>query len=215
MGTVRSIASRARARRGSTATPAPRTGTWAASGAPADDQVAAAAPGDAMLTSVPADVIALYTSVLGVLTGIVTINPVNGYLPLRWWLYGGCIVAILLVVPLSYYLAPGGRPAAGRPTVLPHPERPGEKLSAGAPPPGGAPPPAQENPAKWPFPLSDTVIPAFSFAVWGLIVPGSPLYLILKSPTLPVVVAVLTATGAFLTTSVFDPLLAREAKERQ
>jgi hypothetical protein len=127
---------------------------------------------DRLAAAVPTDVIVLYTTVLGVLASSLT-NGSGIYLPLRWSLYGGCLLAILVSVPLTYRLT------AGRSARLP---------------------------------VAETVTALWAFAVWGLVVPASPLYVVLHPPTLPVVVGSLTAVGLYVLTGVLGPLLDRPAR---
>ncbi|GAA3019537.1 hypothetical protein GCM10020229_33520 [Kitasatospora albolonga] len=182
-----------------------------------------------LLNTVPVEVVALYTTVLGVLTSVLAADAQDSYLPLRWWLYGGCVLATVMAVPLAYSLdkAPpaeqGQEPAAEPPVTAPPQKPPGVDGPAGAsalvPAVGAAAAPAAvETPVKKPpgrdrrGPVAETFMAAFSFAVWGLVIPESPLYLLMEAPTLPVVVALLSAAGAFLANNVFGPWLDRPAR---
>jgi hypothetical protein len=160
----------------------------------------------ALVNAVPIDVIVLYTTVIGVLAGVLKDASANSYLPLRWAIYGGCIAGICILVPLTFYLQ--GQPGATRTGA------PG--LPVG-PPVGQALPGAQGPQPIRPrtprvIPVSETVIAALSFAFWGLIIPGSPLYVALKPPTLPVTVTTLSAVGVFVMTSIVAPVLRRPAQ---
>ncbi|MGW0647299.1 hypothetical protein ACWD4T_00590 [Streptomyces umbrinus] len=153
----------------------------------------------------------LYTSVLGVLTGVLEDNDAASYVPLRWVLYGGCILATALALNVTYVFTrvqrkgePENRgtndnlPPIAPPAPAPQPAQPSE--------------PADDKPrAQEGMPVAETVMACVSFAVWGLVVPGSPLYVILQPPTLPVVVAALSAAGTFVAAVVFAPWLNRNA----
>lgn len=56
--------------------------------------------------AIPSDVAALYTSVVGVLAGVLRNDPNTTYLPLRWALYGGCLLATFVAVIAGYYSLP-------------------------------------------------------------------------------------------------------------
>lgn len=129
-----------------------------------------------LAAAVPTDIAAFYTTVLGVLAGILVENPGGSfYLPLRWWLYAGGLVATLLAVPIAYRAAaPAGR-------------------------------------RRRKLPIVETVTAVIAFAVWGLVVPTSPLYFILKAPVLPIAVAILSAGGAMVLTAMLSPLLDKPA----
>jgi hypothetical protein len=125
---------------------------------------------DTLSAAIPSDVAALYTSVVGVLAGVLQSNADASYLPLRWGLYGGCLLATLIAVIGSY------RSLSNRKRKLP-----------------------------W----AETITALTAFAFWGLVVPESPLYFLLKTPLLPVLIALLTGIGAFTLTSVCRPWLDR------
>ncbi|NMO51736.1 hypothetical protein HH310_11095 [Actinoplanes sp. TBRC 11911] len=133
------------------------------------------AASDVLMAAVPIDVVVLYTTVLGVLSGVVPDNEPNSYLGLRWGLYLGCLVATVLAVWVAYRVAPR--------------------------PPGAV--------VKRRVPWAEMGTASFAFATWGLVLPDSVLYALLDPPTLPVIVAVLAAFGAFVFTAVLTPLLGR------
>jgi hypothetical protein len=133
---------------------------------------------DRLAAAVPADVIVLYTTVLGVLASSLSAGS-GTYLPLRWSLYFGCVLAIVVSMPLAYRLeARQSATEAGRRR----------------------------------FPVAEVVTALWSFAVWGLVVPASPLYVLMGPPTLPVVVGSLTAVGVYVLTGILGPLLGRQVK---
>ncbi|MFJ9455386.1 hypothetical protein ACIRST_09930 [Kitasatospora sp. NPDC101447] len=210
---IRSLAVTARRRRApAVAVRPPTSGTWPAS---ATGNGESTAPGegngaDTLVEAVPTEVIALYTTVLGVLTGVVKDDPLATYLPLRWVLYGGCILGTAAAFFATYAFT--GTPAAKEPG--------GEDPAASRLPPlvgSGTPQPAPSRPEdktrKSEPPVAEACMGCFSFAVWGLVIPGSPLYVVLHAPTLPVVVTVLGAVGTFLATSIFAPWLRRGVKQ--
>jgi hypothetical protein len=195
--TIRSIAAGARARTAASTTPgAPVVVTTAAAG---PGGTSAPAGADTLLGWVPTDVVVLYTTVLGVLVGIVADEPLSTYLPMRWVLYGGCIAATGLAVLLAYYLQPVPDPGPQKPPGMQTPVA--ETL-----------PPADQRRR---VPVAETVAAVLAFGIWGLVIPGSPLYVVLDPPTLPVVVTTLSAVGVFLITVVFGPWLGRPASGRK
>ncbi|MFJ9447844.1 hypothetical protein ACIRRH_39345 [Kitasatospora sp. NPDC101235] len=173
----------------------------------------AAATSDTLAQAVPTEVIVLYTTVLGVLTGVLKGDVTATYLPLRWILYGGCIAGSALAFNLTYQLtktqsAPAPGQGGGQDRRRPEDLPPGEaraSAQAAARAHGGA---AGGTKPAWP--TAETFMACLSFAVWGLVVPGSPLYVELHPPTLPVVVTTLSAVGAFLSV-LFTPWLNRKA----
>jgi hypothetical protein len=56
-----------------------------------------------MLAIIPTEVVAAYTSVLGVLSAVVGSNAENEYVPLRWALWGASAIAVVLAVAVAYY----------------------------------------------------------------------------------------------------------------
>lgn len=158
----------------------------------AGDTGQAPAGADTLLKSVPTEVVVLYTTVIGVLSGIIkqsgvdNQNVLDGYEPLRWWLYGGCILGTIISIPIAYFFT----------KTTPN------QVEA-----------SDGDDRRWP--ISEMFMAAFSFAVWGLVIPGSPLYVVLRPPTLPVVVTVLSAGGAFVSTALFGPWLGRAAKGKR
>jgi hypothetical protein len=152
--------------------PPPTPEAVAAAGQPAG-QASQAGQLDTLTAAVPSDVAALYTSVVGVLAGALKSNPQASYLPLRWGLYGGCLLAILVAVTVSYRSLPDH---------------------------------------KRNLPVKEIVTALTAFAFWGLIIPESPLYVLVKAPTLPILVALLTGAGAFMLTSILRPWLGKNPK---
>jgi hypothetical protein len=145
---------------------------------PAAGEPVAAVPdagASALAAVVPTDVAAFYTTVLGVLAGILVESPGASYQPLRWWLYAGGLMATLLAVPIAYRAA------------------------------------ARSGSKKRRLPVVETVTAVFAFAVWGLVVPTSPLYFVLQAPVLPIAVAILSAAGAMVLTAMLSPLLEKPA----
>lgn len=128
---------------------------------------------ETLSAAVPSDVAVLYTSVVGVLAGVLKSDPSNSYMTLRWGLYGGCLLATLIAVVGSYRALPNRR----------------RKL-----------------------PLAEAITALTAFAFWGLIVPESPLYVLLRAPFLPILIALLTGAGAFTLTSVCRPWLDRASR---
>lgn len=131
---------------------------------------------DTLTAAVPADVAALYTSAVGVLAGVLKSDPSASYLPLRWGLYAGCLLATTIAVIGSYRSLPD---------------------------------------RKRKVPVAETVTALLSFGFWGLVVPESPLYILLKAPLLPIVIALLTGGGAFALVSVCQPWLARASEGKE
>ncbi|MFI5527956.1 hypothetical protein ACIA8O_05300 [Kitasatospora sp. NPDC051853] len=220
MSTIPSIARAARLRTEAAAVPVPGPpGTKTVTLRAAGPQQGAATPEakgrtadiSSLLNTVPVEVVALYTTVLGVLTSVLAADARDSYLPLRWCLYGGCVLATVLAVPLAYSLDKA--PDASRQAVVADPQKPpGVDGPAAAPPAEPAPsaPPVPGRDRRGP--AAETFMAAFSFAVWGLVIPESPLYLLLEAPTLPVAVALLSAAGAFVANNVFGPWLDRPAR---
>ncbi|MEU9881244.1 hypothetical protein [Streptomyces phaeochromogenes] len=64
---------------------------------------------------------------------------------------------------------------------------------------------------KWPF--LETAFSVTAFAFWGLVIPGSPLYVFLEGPTLGITTGVLAAVGALLVKVVFEPFLKTPVKQ--
>jgi uncharacterized membrane protein len=60
---------------------------------------------------------------------------------------------------------------------------------------------------KWP--LLEMIFAAIAFAFWGLVIPGSPLYVLQDTPTLAITTGILAAVGVFFVKAVFEPLLKR------
>ncbi|MFG2328747.1 hypothetical protein ACGFMM_03905 [Streptomyces sp. NPDC048604] len=183
---------------------------WPAATGPTDTAGAAGAvTSDALVAALPTEVIVLYTSVLGVLTGVLKDDPTASYVPLRWTLYGGCILATAIALNVTYVFASVERKDERRR------ERENGRASDQLPPgvaaatPQPAEPAGDTGAAKEGKPVAETIMACISFAVWGLVVPGSPLYAMLQPPTLPVVIAVLSAAGTFVAAAVFAPWLNR------
>ncbi|MGW2251399.1 hypothetical protein ACWCXH_14470 [Kitasatospora sp. NPDC001660] len=214
---IRSLAVTARRRRApATAIRPSAPGTWPASAEPASG-AGEAGGSDALVSAIPTEVIVLYTTVLGVLTGVLKDNPLATYLPLRWILYGSCIFATGLALAVTYVFTDA--PETGETTA----ERPSDRREATELPPGEARKAAETTPAaaeepgsgattKQGWPWGETFMACSSFAVWGLVIPGSPLYVVLHPPTLPVVVAILSAVGTFLSATVFTPWLSHQVE---
>ncbi|WP_327188053.1 hypothetical protein [Streptomyces sp. NBC_01334] len=190
-----------------------RARAWAAGTGPSDAAAAAGAgTSDALVAALPTEVVVLYTSVLGVLTGVLEDNDAASYVPLRWALYGGCILATALALNVTYVFTRVQRNGE------PENRGPNDNLPPIASP---APAPQTSQPSEPAddkrgtqeegMPVAETVMACVSFAVWGLVVPGSPLYVILQPPTLPVVAAALSAAGTFVAAVVFAPWLNRKA----
>jgi hypothetical protein len=59
---------------------------------------------DTLSASIPSDVAAGYTTVIGVLAGALK-GGASTYLPLRWWLYSGCLVGTIVSAIVSYRTA--------------------------------------------------------------------------------------------------------------
>lgn len=179
---------------------------WAAGTGPGDAAAAGAGTSDALVAALPTEVIVLYTSVLGVLTGVLEDNDAASYVPLRWALYGGCLLATALALNVTYVFTRVQR--KGEPeNRSTNDNLPPIALTAPAPQPEPA---DDKRGTQEGMPVAETVMACVSFAVWGLVVPGSPLYVILQPPTLPVVVAVLSAAGTFVAAVVFAPWLNRK-----
>jgi uncharacterized membrane protein len=70
---------------------------------------------------------------------------------------------------------------------------------------------AANNKRKWP--LLEMFFAAIAFAFWGLVIPGSPLYVLQSTPTLAITTGILAAVGAFLVKVVFEPLLKRPVEK--
>ncbi|MER7585767.1 hypothetical protein [Kitasatospora sp. NPDC097691] len=214
---IRSLAVTARRRRTPAAAVRPPTArTWAAStagnGAPASTGESNGA--DTLVEAVPTEVIALYTTVLGVLTGVLKDDPLATYLPLRWVLYGGCILgtALAFVATYAFTDAPAAEESGAEDPLsgaalrdLPPLVEPGAAQAAPRSP--------KDRTRKSEPPVAEACMGCFSFAVWGLVIPGSPLYVVLHAPTLPVVVTILSAVGTFVATSIFAPWLKRDVKQ--
>ena len=62
--------------------------------------------------------------------------------------------------------------------------------------------------------MSELFVAVSSFGMWGLVVPGSALYGILRPPALPITVTALAAAGGLLVTLVFIPWHKRPAKRK-
>lgn len=206
--TIASIATLARQRSGQLPTSgASGPGVAPATGGPAAGSPAGEADISGLAGAIPIDVIVLYTTVIGVLAGVLKDSTANSYLPLRWAIYLGCIVGICILVPLTFYLQSQPDPAQRRAPALPVGPPIGQPA---APDPDAAPPVRRRLPRV--VPVSETVVAVLSFAFWGLVIPGSPLYAALKPPTLPVTVTTLSAVGVFVMTSIVAPLLKRPAQ---
>ncbi|WP_046778071.1 hypothetical protein [Streptomyces yangpuensis] len=206
---IGSLAVRAHRRR--SPGPADRPGearAWAAASGPTETEAAAGQlTSDALVAALPTEVIVLYTSVLGVLSGVLEDDDAASYVPLRWGLYCGCILATALALNVTYVFTGVQRKeeVGSRGGPLP----PNRSDDAATSP--HAKPDNDNDAGKEGMPVAETLMACVSFAVWGLVVPGSPLYVILLPPTLPVVVAVLSAAGTFFAAVVFAPWLNRKA----
>jgi hypothetical protein len=202
--TIASIAAMAR-QRSVPPSPGPVRGSGVApaAGTSGDGRAADIA---SLANAVPIDVIVLYTTVIGVLAGVLKDAGADSYLPLRWYIYFGCIAGICILVPVTYYLQ--NTDDSAPPPTLPLPVGPpvGQHLA----PDQYLQPPAVVRPPRR-VPVSETAIAVLAFAFWGLVVPGSPLYVWLDPPTLPVTVTTLSAVGVFILTSIAIPLLKRPA----
>lgn len=203
--TIASIAAVARQR---SVPPSPgrarASGVTPAAGTPGEERAADIA---SLANAVPIDVIVLYTTVIGVLAGVLKESSADSYLPLRWCIYFGCIVGICILVPVTYHLH--NTDDSAPPSAPPLPVGPpvGQHLA----PEENAQPPVLPRPPRR-VPVSETAIAVLAFAFWGLVVPGSPLYVWLDPPTLPVTVTTLSAVGLFVLTSIAIPLLKRPAQ---
>ncbi len=203
--TIASIAAVARRRSAPRSPGGPRgSGVAPAATAPGGQREADIA---SLANAVPIDVIVLYTTVIGVLAGVLKNAGADSYLPLRWYIYFGCILGICILVPVTYYLQNTDDPAPLPAAPLPLGPPVGQHL---APDEYAAPPVPARPPRR--VPVSETAIAVLAFAFWGLVVPGSPLYVWLDPPTLPVTVTTLSAVGVFILTSIAIPLLKRPAR---
>jgi hypothetical protein len=206
--TIASIAAVARQRSAAPSPGAPRgSGVAPAAATPGHDSSADIA---SLANAVPIDVIVLYTTVIGVLAGVLKNAGADSYLPLRWYIYFGCIAGICILVPVTYYLQNTDDSAP-----LPVPRLPvgppvGQHLAPDEFGAAGRAPTLVGAPRR--IPVSETIIAVLAFAFWGLVVPGSPLYVWLDPPTLPVTVTTLSAVGVFVLTSIAIPLLKRPAQ---
>ncbi|QIS03727.1 hypothetical protein F5X71_16620 [Nocardia brasiliensis] len=172
--------------------------------------------------AVPTDIIVFYTALVGLLEGIQK-DSNDSYYPLRWFIYAFALLATLVAVTVATRLRTGKTQATdpplpvGDPIAQPTPQAPNQQ-----PEPNQQPVPNQQPPnrarqrlsewwQRWSPPPAETITATFAFAVWGLITPGSPLYVALDSPVLPIVVGILTAGGALVMTVVISPILGRAA----
>jgi hypothetical protein len=117
---------------------------------------------------IPTEVILFYSSVIGVLEGVVKSTPANSYVPLRWAIMLCGVIAVAVTVLIAFFR--------------------GKELGGKS------------------FPTAMLTAVEVSFLAWAAIIPGSALYYVLKSPTLPVVIGIISATGVFLASVVFRPL---------
>ncbi|MBF6542320.1 hypothetical protein [Nocardia brasiliensis] len=164
--------------------------------------------------AVPTDIIVFYTALVGLLEGIQK-DSNDSYYPLRWFIYAAALLATLVAVTVASRLALDEVGAAGPPLPVGPPI--GQPAPASPPSPPNHPAPDVRRRQlsawwqRWRPPPAETITATFAFAVWGLITPGSPLYVALDSPVLPIVVGILTAGGALVMTVVISPILGRAA----
>ena len=122
---------------------------------------------DLLVRSIPTEVLAPYTALIGVIVGLAEESGSQRLL-MRWIIYGAGLAAIVLYLGLAYARQPRGR--------------------------------------KRRFPWVETLAGLLAFGAWGLVMPGSPLAVVLTGDDQTIWVAIITIGGAFLVSLLIEPM---------
>jgi hypothetical protein len=132
---------------------------------------------DVLTSAIPTEPLTAYTAILGLIVGVIDATKPHQYLPLRWWLYAGFLVLIVVAVGVTYAHKANG--------------------------PDGPRAPAKTRV----FPWVEGLAALIAGAAWGLAMPGSALNGQLTGNLRAITSAVIAIGGAAVLAVVFVPPL--------